>query len=99
MQPTTLVHAPPFPPAPQSGWGPFEVIDMCAALGIEPIITLAYDLNSIVDWGDLVEYCWGDATTTWGAQRIADGHPGVYNITVFGEGSIGQVRSCPGALI
>ena len=23
-----------------SGWGPFEMIDMCAALGIEPIITL-----------------------------------------------------------
>jgi hypothetical protein len=28
-----------------SGWGPFEVIDMCVALGIEPIITLAYDSN------------------------------------------------------
>jgi hypothetical protein len=35
--------------------GPFEVIDMCAALDIEPIITLAYDLNDPLDWADLVE--------------------------------------------
>ena len=38
-----------------SGWGPFEVIDMCNALGIEPIVTLAYDLNSALDFADLVE--------------------------------------------
>ena len=28
---------------------------MCAALDIEPIITLAYDLNDPMDWADLVE--------------------------------------------
>ncbi len=28
---------------------------MCAALDIEPIITLAYDLNDPLDWADLVE--------------------------------------------
>ena len=27
------------------------------------------------------QYCWGDATTQWGQQRIADGHPEPYNIT------------------
>ena len=31
-----------------AGWGPFEVVDMCNALGIEPAITLAYDSNDEV---------------------------------------------------
>jgi hypothetical protein len=33
-----------------AGWGPFEVIDMANTLGIEPIITLAYDTNDVEDW-------------------------------------------------
>ena len=33
------------------GWGPFEVVDMCNALGIEPILTLAYDANDPSDCG------------------------------------------------
>jgi hypothetical protein len=58
------------------GWGPFEFFDMAAALGIEPVITLAYDLNNASDWADLVEYCYGDETTTWGNIRInVDNHP------------------------
>jgi hypothetical protein len=70
-----------------SGWGPFEVVDMCNALGIEPAITLAYDLQDPTDWADLVEYTWGDATTSWGRRRIADGHPAVYNVSVFELGN------------
>jgi hypothetical protein len=71
-----------------AGWGPFEVIDMCNALDIEPIITLAYDVNDKDDFADLVEYCWGDAVTTaWGRRRAADGHPAVYNITVVELGN------------
>ena len=38
-----------------SGWGPFEVIDMCMALNIEPIITLSASENNATDWADLVE--------------------------------------------
>ena len=30
-----------------------------------------------------VEYCWGDASTTWGAMRIADGHPAPYRVNTF----------------
>jgi hypothetical protein len=67
--------------------GPFEIADMCAALGIVPAITLAYDLNDDVDWADLVEYAWGDETTTLGRRRARDGHPAVYNITVFELGN------------
>lgn len=36
---------------------------------------------------DLVEYCFGDATTGWGRQRIADGHPHAYNISAFELGN------------
>jgi len=70
-----------------AGWGPFEVIDMCAALDIEPIITLAYDLNDPLDWADLVEYCFGGEDTAWGKRRIADGHPGFFNVSVFELGN------------
>jgi len=34
-----------------------------------------------------VEYCWGNATTNWGAQRIADGHPEPFNVTTFELGN------------
>lgn len=71
-----------------AGWGPFEVIDMCRALDIEPVITLAYDTNDALDFADLVEYCWGDAeSTSWGGRRAADGHPEPYNITAFELGN------------
>lgn len=83
-----------------AGWGPFEVVDMCNALGIEPVITLACESNSASDWADLVEYSWGDATTSWGQQRIADGHPAPYNVTAFELGNeefnphfVGQVAA------
>ena len=71
-----------------AGYGPFEVIDMCNVLGIEPVITLAYDDQDTLDWADLVEYAWGDATTPWGRVRIVnDSHPLPYNVTVFELGN------------
>jgi len=71
-----------------SGWGPFEFFDMCAALNIEPVITLAYDLNNATDFADLVEYCYGDATTYWGNMRInVDNHPAPYNVHTFELGN------------
>ena len=38
-------------------------------------------------YGDLLEYCHGDASTTWGGLRIADGHPQIYNTTWFELGA------------
>eukprot|EP01043_Picozoa_sp_COSAG02_P055931 COSAG02_NODE_6559_length_3495_cov_2.468492_1_plen_139_part_00 len=29
---------------------------------------------------DFVEYCYGDNSTTWGKQRVADGHPEPYRV-------------------
>ena len=59
------------------GWGPFEMLSMCEAAGIEPIITTPsqderprhsgnYDCCNTTDMADLVEYCYGNSTTTWG---------------------------------
>ena len=59
-------------------WGLFEFVDMCNAADIKPVVTLAYDSNTASDWADLVEYLYGDASTAWGGQRIADGHPQPY---------------------
>ena len=61
-------------------WGPFDFIDMCMAARIKPIVTLAYDLNKADDWADLIEFMYGDNTTTWGSKRIADGHPAIYDL-------------------
>ena len=70
-----------------SGLGPFEYVDLANALAIVPAITLAYDSNDADDWADLVEYCWGDASTAWGRRRAADGHSRVFNLTHFELGN------------
>ena len=71
-----------------SGWGPFEFLAMCEAADILPVVTLAWDLNSVQDWADLVDYLHdAGGTTEFGALRIADGHAGVYNLTVFELGT------------
>ena len=60
-----------------SGWGPFDALDFLETLNVSVAVTLSAS-QSVADWQDLVEYALGDASTRWGAQRIADGHPGPY---------------------
>ena len=65
------------------GWGPFEMIDMCNAAGIEPIITTSAQQGTSCcapdDMADLVEYMWGNETTEWGRVRAQnDSHPEPY---------------------
>ena len=69
-----------------SGWGPFEMIDMCNALGIEPVITTT-DTSSAASFADLVEYCYGNDTTPQGKKRVADGHPEQYRVKYFELGN------------
>ena len=38
---------------------------------------------------ELVEYMYGDASSVWGKQRVADGHPNAYNVTHFELGNEG----------
>lgn len=73
-----------------SGWGPFEFVDMCNAAGITPVLTTqAQDGECCApeDMADLVEYCYGGPSSKWGAQRVADGHPDVYNVSIFELGN------------
>ena len=69
-----------------SGWGPFEMIDLCNALGIEPVITTSAT-SSAQDFADLVEYCWGNASTAMGKKRLADGHSERYRVKYFELGN------------
>jgi alpha-L-arabinofuranosidase len=69
-----------------SGWGPFDAMDFFEAANISVAVTMSMTVPA--DYlADLVEYCLGDSTTTWGAQRIADGHPGLYQPFAFEIGN------------
>ena len=47
--------------------------------GAEPAITTT-ETSSPDEFADLVEYCYGNATTKMGALRIADKHPDPYKL-------------------
>ena len=68
------------------GWGMFEAVDMCTALSILPIVDFNLGETS-ADMADLVDWLHGDASTEWGAKRIASGHPEPYNLTFFEFGN------------
>jgi alpha-L-arabinofuranosidase len=77
-------------------YGTDEFIQMCHAIGAEPIIVVNTGiLNStcgvsipnkktaseyLQDAMDWVEYCNGPAYSNWGAVRAANGHPEPYNV-------------------
>ena len=73
-----------------TGWGPFEALDFCAAINCTFVYTTsAYDTSlgpgvpqpaTPEAMGDLVEYCYGNASTVWGGQRLRDGHPAPYKL-------------------
>ena len=60
-----------------SGWGPFDAMDAFEAMNISVAVTMSMTVPPSY-FADLVEYAVGDASTVWGALRIADGHPGKY---------------------
>ena len=77
--------------------GPFEMLDLGEAAGIEPVITTTAQSTAShpagpggspalpaccapEDMADLIEYCWGNASTTWGQKRIEDGHVAPYKL-------------------
>ena len=66
-----------------SSWGPFDAMDCFEALNISVAVTMSMTVQPSY-FADLVEYSVGDASTPWGAQRIADGHPGLYEPYAWG---------------
>ena len=59
---------------------------MTMALGIEPILTTTSS-STPAELADLVEYCWGNASTPMGAKRAADGHAAPYTVKYFELGN------------
>jgi len=60
-------------------FGTDEFIAFCRAVGAEPLLVINMNLGvqHALDW---LEYCNGAATTPWGAQRTANGHPAPYHV-------------------
>ncbi|MEQ8675413.1 MAG: alpha-L-arabinofuranosidase C-terminal domain-containing protein [Aggregatilineales bacterium] len=75
-----------------------EFIDLCRLVGSEPILTINMGDGTIEEAVAWVEYCNGDASTKFGAMRIANGQPDPYNVKVwfvgneqFGNWQVGHV--------
>ena len=79
-----------------SGWGPFDAMDAFASMNISVFVGLSASATPAY-LANLVEYCLGDASTTWGALRIADGHPTLYKPAAWEIGN-GEVRKEGGDL-
>jgi len=77
------------------GLGLLEFLEWCEDIGMEPGLGVysGFSLGGrdtflsgdplkpyVQDALDEIEYCMGDATTKWGAQRIKDGHPAPFAI-------------------
>ena len=61
------------------GWGIVDFLNYCEKAGILGIPDFNYR-DSGQSMADFVDYVNGPATTTYGAKRVADGHPAPYNI-------------------
>lgn len=53
------------------GFGMFEMLDVLSAMDIDAVITISRN-HSAEDIADLIEYCYGDESTPYGALRIVN---------------------------
>jgi alpha-L-arabinofuranosidase len=75
-----------FNPYASHGFSFFEFMDFCEALNVDCMFGIRID-ETADDVSDLVEYCLGDATTTWGKKRILLGHPKPYRLQIIEIGN------------
>ena len=67
-------------PYSSDGWGIPDFLNFCDAAGIPGIPD--FNINETPqDMVNFLEYANGPTNTTWGAKRMADGHPQPYNVT------------------
>lgn len=66
-------------PYSSNGFGIFEFLQFCEAAGFEAAFAINIE-ETAQDAADLVEYLKGDASTSYGSKRIADGHPAPYKV-------------------
>jgi len=65
-----------------------ELLQMCRdILGVEPYWCINTGFGEPRSGADLVEYVNGAATTEWGAQRAANGHPEPYKVHYWNVGN------------
>jgi alpha-N-arabinofuranosidase len=67
--------------------GTDEFMTMCRLLGVDPYITVNAGTGDAWSAAELVEYCNGDASTTMGKQRAANGHAEPYAVKFWGIGN------------
>jgi hypothetical protein len=63
-----------------NGWGIVDFLNFAEVAHIFPIPDFNAD-ESPADMVDFIEYVNGDATTPWGARRVAEGHAAPYGLT------------------
>ena len=56
----------------------FEFLEFNEKAGLQPYVCINFD----EDMEGLLEYLYGNSTTHWGSQRIADGHPAPYSTEI-----------------
>ena len=84
------VHVPPFiragsrlPLHALLGIGPFEFAELARVANIEMVLTTKASGYNGSEFADLLDYCYGDQSTEWGAQRIADGYADPFTFSYF----------------
>jgi alpha-L-arabinofuranosidase len=99
-------HKSPWGYRSSDGLGLLEFLQWCEDLHMQPVLAVfaGFCLNGryvatgddlkphVQDALDEIEYVTGDASTTWGSQRAADGHPAPFNLTyveIGNEDSLG----------
>jgi alpha-N-arabinofuranosidase len=81
-------------PFPNKVWGRIDSNDVgidefcqfCELVGAQPLICLSFS-DGPQSAADLVEYCNGDAGTTWGAKRGVNGHRAPYRVRYWQIGN------------
>jgi len=81
-------------PFPNKVWGRLDPNDVgidefcqfCFLTDTAPLICVSYS-DGPQNAADLVEYCNGDAKSTWGARRAANGHPAPYGVKYWQIGN------------
>ncbi len=75
-----------------NGLGYHEYLQMCQEIGSSPLLCIncgiagseSVSTNNLGPWVqealDAIQYANGDTSTTWGAQRAANGHPAPFNL-------------------
>ncbi len=82
------------------GLGIDEYFQLCEDLQVDPVLAIfaGYFFSGVAvsqadlapyvqDAIDEIEYVLGDASTTWGAKRVSNGHPAPYNLTAVEIGN------------